>query len=148
MSLDDQVKESANAAIKKYIDSEEFEQLTSAEYKRQIAELINRAEASARWIAGLAIALVLAVFSALLLLQYAEVRNKQADLYERYTAANDLVRKVNDDLGGIKNKVDGATQVLDKFISDYPTRLSGLESRLSDSERKLAVLDKRQNGGK
>jgi hypothetical protein len=142
MALEDDIKKNADEAVKKYVASDEFKDVTTAEYKRQIRELIKRSEASARWIAGLSIALVLAVFTALLLLQYADVRNKQADLYERYTAANDLVRKVNDDLGGMQKKVDDATKVLDNFMGDYPARLSALESRLSDTERRLAVIDK------
>jgi hypothetical protein len=148
VSIEDDMKADANRAIRKYIGSDEFKEVTAAEYKSQIAELIKRSESNARWIAGLSIALVLAVFTAMLLLQYAEVRNKQADLYERYTAANDLVRKVNEDLGGIQTRVHDASQNLDKFLQDYPARLSGLESKITDAERRLNALDKGRGGTK
>ncbi len=139
-SLDDEAKKATTEAIIKYVASEQFKDKIAIEYKQQITDLIKRAETGARLMAGLAGLLVLAVFSALLLLQYADIRTKQADLYEKYTTGNELVARINTQATNMADDV----QTKLKVVQDLKTRLGQLETRLATAEAASARIQRQR----
>jgi hypothetical protein len=138
-SLDDRVASATTKAIREYLATGEFKDRLVAEYKQQIGAVIKKSEESARWGAALAGLLILSVFTVLLLLQYADIRTKQADLYEKYAAANELVGRINTRAATLDEEVQAKL----KSVQELTTRLGQFETRLVASESAANRLSQR-----
>lgn len=138
-TLDERVKTATTNAIREYVSSDAFKENIVAEYKQQVGAVIKRSEEGARWVAALAGLLILAVFSALLLLQYADIRTKQADLYEKYASANELVGRINTRAATLDEDVQSKL----KNVQELANRLTRLESRIASAERAALRVQRR-----
>jgi hypothetical protein len=127
----------AQKKVEEYIESAEFQKKLAEEYKEKIKDLIERSEKNARWFAALAGLLILAVFTALLMLQYADIRTKQVDLYEKYSDATQKLQKIAGEATAleqeVKNKVTSANAAIaaqDQRLQDFDKRLREMEARI------------------
>jgi hypothetical protein len=123
-------KKAAAEELAKYVNSPDFKLMMENEYKGQLLNVVRRAESAGRWLAGIAGLLILAVFTALLLLQYADIRTKQADLYEKYTTGNELLARINTQAATMSAEVQSKIKTVDEMT----TRVGQLETRLAAAE--------------
>lgn len=138
ISLDEEVRNATSKAVAAYVGSDAFKSMIQTEYKDQLVNAIKRAETSGRWVAGIAGTLILAVFSALLLLQYADIRTKQADLYEKYTTGNELLARINTQAATMSAEVQSKIKTVDEMtnrVGQLETRLAAAESAVRNPQR-------------
>jgi hypothetical protein len=76
----------------------------------------------------------------LLTLKYADVVSKQADLYEKYSTANELVQKVNKQAADLREDVQSKTKAAQETLAGQDRHLVEFDKRLGDTEDRLKRL--------
>ena len=109
------------SAIQNYVKTDDFRKKIDTLYSKELRDIIERSEKKASLYGGIAAALMFVVFLAAVSIQYINIREKRADILEKYVDAISLIDTLN--------------KTITKTEQDAKNRLQALRTKLDEFER-------------
>jgi outer membrane murein-binding lipoprotein Lpp len=134
-SIEDGIIEDAKRRVDKYLASDEFRREVKNETDTQLRGLIEDTEGRARKWAAIAAGLIFAFFFVLLSIQYAQIREKEADIAEQYIKSTDLIEKIRSTVDGLEKDTVPKAQTLQTQIATTEKEVNSTIARVKAAEK-------------
>lgn len=139
-SLDDTVSEAAEGAIRQYVASDQFKDRAEEVYSQAIRRVVDEARTRVRNTAFYVGILVFGLFSAIALLQYAQIRETEAEVHIQYAEALKLVEEIRKTVEDLKASVDTRTKEVAATLDETEADVSVLEAKLIDADNRTEEI--------
>lgn len=138
--LETKLHATAREEVDRNLKSAEFQNKLASNLDSKLIGMVGRAEAKATKWAGLAAGVVFLIFFILMSYQYVQTREKQADIYEQYIKASELIDSIKDTTVKLQEDVVTPKKNAQAIVTEMTGLLSSAKNDVNQAKSELNTV--------